>query len=150
MSKALYSDEIYRTLKKDYFARKIFKNVVPFDKLPKRPKFPSAYVINTDKSNEKGEHWLAVYYDQNGYCTFFDSFGINPSFYNLEKFLDLTSKGWTWNKDQLQSFNNFTCGYYCIYFILLMSRNIPIEQIIVDFNLKKFNLNDKKIVNIYS
>ena len=77
--------EITQCLKKDPYAKAIFKQVVPRDKLPNVPRlgYPSAFVINTQPSNMRGEHWLAVYYDKQGFCTFFDSYGMRPSFYNL-------------------------------------------------------------------
>ena len=64
-------------MSKDEYAKKDFKNVLPYDCLPPRPQYPSSYVIYTDPAGEKGEHWLALYYDKNGECTFFDSFGKN-------------------------------------------------------------------------
>ena len=40
------------------------------------PEYPSSFIVNTDTSGEPGTHWL--YYDINGNCTFFDSFGQHP------------------------------------------------------------------------
>jgi hypothetical protein len=67
MVRPLSSLDIFYYLKKDAYSRKIFKNVVARDRLPKKIVYPSANVINTDKSNEPGEHWLAVYYDTSGH-----------------------------------------------------------------------------------
>ena len=98
--------EITQCLKKDPYAKAIFKQVVPRDKLPNVPRlgYPSAFVINTQPSNMRGEHWLAVYYDKQGFCTFFDSYGMRPSFYNLCNFVFQTSRGFEHNTQQLQSY----------------------------------------------
>ena len=66
------SFEIYKIIKNDKFASKNFIGVFARDQLPKKIKFPSSFIINTDKSNEPGEHWLAIFYDINGVCEFFD------------------------------------------------------------------------------
>ena len=74
--KSLSTSDIYKLLSKDEYAKKDFKSVLPYDCLPPRPQYPSSYGIYTDSAGEKGEHWLALYYDKNGECTFFDSFGV--------------------------------------------------------------------------
>ena len=70
--KPLNSIQILNYLKQDDYAKNIFRSVLPRDRLPQNVSFPSAYVINTHTSDKKGEHWLAIYYDKNGLCTFFD------------------------------------------------------------------------------
>jgi hypothetical protein len=63
--------------------------VVSRDDLPlvQNITYPSAYIINTDKSNEPGSHWLAIYYTNTRECYFFDSIGMGPRFYDLTGFL---------------------------------------------------------------
>ena len=51
-------------LKKDPQAKKIFKKVFALDKI-EMPSYPSAYEINSDTSDKKGEHWVAVCFDKN-------------------------------------------------------------------------------------
>jgi hypothetical protein len=54
--------EINRYLKK--FPQ--FKGTYPRDMLPTINRLPACVVINTDPSNEPGEHWVAVFIDRNG------------------------------------------------------------------------------------
>jgi hypothetical protein len=115
------------------------------DRLPKKEVYPSAYVKNTDNSNGPGEHWLAVYYDSSGYCTFFDSFARSPNDFHLDEFLNKTSNGWEQNTMRLQDINSATCGYYCVYFVLLMSRGMLLEDILALFEERNFVVNDLKI-----
>ena len=65
---------------------KIFKKVCPFNQLEK-PVFPSAYIINSDPSNEPREHWIAVYFDKRGQEEYFDSYGLAPAFVGLESYV---------------------------------------------------------------
>src|SRR5689334_20148323 len=116
------SNQIRRELTSDAYSKRYFKGVLARDQLPNKIKKPAAYIINTENSDKKGEHWLALFYDRNCRCDFFDSFGLHPAFYNLEKYLYKTSSTWQYNKNQLQSLESSYCGNYCIYFILLRSR----------------------------
>ena len=148
-SKSLNSLEIYETIIADTYAKQHFKGVVPRDKLPKCVFYPCSFVVNTENSNQSGEHWLAVYYDKKGECTFFDSFGQSPQFYGLDSFLIKTSKSVSYNSQQLQSVFSNTCGYYCIFFILLKSRDLSLHEILNLFSKSNFNINDFYIKNIY-
>ena len=53
------SQQIEGLLKKDPQAKKIFKKVCALDEI-EEPSYPSAYVINSDTSDKKGEHWVVV------------------------------------------------------------------------------------------
>ena len=58
----------------DYLARDdpqlkpVFYGTVACDRLPKTPhkKTPQGYIVNTDPHDQPGQHWLAVWTDQNG------------------------------------------------------------------------------------
>ena len=56
--------QINQIMKKDEFTRKIYLGTLPIDKLPKKIKYPSCLVINNQKSNQPGEHWIAIYFDK--------------------------------------------------------------------------------------
>ena len=118
MEEELNTLQLYNILKRDLCTKKKFLGVFPFDKKPK-PKFPSCFILNTAKSKEDGEHWIAFDYDKNGHCDFFDSYGLHPRFYRLKSFLDKTSKSWSFNTKQFQNFDSKTCGYFCFIFLIL-------------------------------
>ena len=112
---------------------KIFKKVCAFDQLEK-PVFPSAYVINSDPSNEPGEHWIAVYFDKRGRGEYFDSYGLAPAFVGLEFYMDAYSlAGWIYNRKTLQALFSNVCGHYCVYYILFRCRGVPMHTIVSDF-----------------
>jgi hypothetical protein len=133
-------DEISKLLRKDKVANKYFYGVYPIDMLPNINFIPASLVLNTDPSYLPGAHWIAVYIDRNRECFFFDSFGYHPSIYKVEKYLRTISTSITYNKSQIQSLASETCGLYCIYFIILMSRGFDFNYIIDVFPKKNLIL----------
>ena len=85
--------QIKEILLNDKFSKKYFKKVIAIDQLPqsKNKIKNSAYVINTDEHYKEGQHWVAIFYTKSSKCEFFDSFGMGPKFYGLDKFLKKTS-----------------------------------------------------------
>ena len=143
---SLYSTQINDILKDDEFAKTIFKAVLARNELPSKITYPSAYIMNNKKNDHPGEHWVAFFYDDKENVDFFDSFARGPSSYGLTKYLLKTSKSINYNKNRFQSFFSEFCGYHAIYFILLRSRNIPLNLIENFFYEKKdFNINDFRI-----
>lgn len=144
----------YNSIQPDFH----FINCVPADYYVVYPrKFPSnifndykksAIVFNTDKMNEPGSHWIAVFFEvidqENLDIDYFDSTGEEPfdEFYELLK-LSVFNK-WTIhlyiNQKQHQKGNN-ECGIYAMYYILERmkgrSREIITAQRIRDNDVHK-------------
>ena len=148
MSVALDTNQIFDVLNNDEFSSNIFKSVHSIDQLPNNIVYPSAYVINNKGSNHPGEHWLSVYYNNEGEAYFFDSFARGPYTYGLGKFLAKTSTKFKYNTTQIQSIFSEYCGYYCIYFILLCCRGIRPEEFLKFLFNKKLFLNDYRIKHL--
>lgn len=147
-SKILTTKDILKALKCDYYAKNVIVGVLPYDFLPKHPTYPRAYVVNSEPAGKSGEHWFALYYNELGKCSFFDSYGKHPSFFGLDKYIQRTSTSYEFNSVQIQNFMSTTCGYYCIYFVLLKSRRFELIDIINLFDKKNFNINDFLVRNI--
>ena len=110
--------QIKDLLKKDSQAKKIFKKVCALDEI-EVPSYPSAYVINSDTSDKKGEHWVAVYFDKNRRGEYFDSYGLPPAVLALEAYMDHFLLDWIYNCKTIQSLFSNVCGHYCVYLISL-------------------------------
>lgn len=82
--------------------------------------FPAALVINTDKSSGPGEHWVAVYIDENGYGSYFDSYGRQP-LVEIGQFLRKTCRNGFQlvTSMPLQALASIVCGQYCIFYLLM-------------------------------
>ena len=122
------SVQIEKILKSNLQTRNIFLGVFARDELPKLDRFPCCFVINTAKRSHPGKHWLSFYYDKNKVCNFFDSYGNEPSFFNLDKYIYKTSKKLVSNNKAIQSWKSENCGYYCILFIILRSSGHSMKQ----------------------
>ena len=145
MEKGLSTIDLWKILSKDDYSRSCFIGVFPRDRLPMINFYPCAFIINTESSDLPGQHWLGFYYDNEKCCTFFDSFGNSPQKFGLTKFLKKTSLALEFNKHRLQGELSFTCGHFCIFFILLKSRNFSLQEIVDFFDKKNFCLNDFKV-----
>ena len=61
-----------------------------------------------------GEHWLAIYFDDDGKGEFFDSFGRSPGPY-FANYMDKHSSTWIYNDTQLQNLvSSFLWELLCI------------------------------------
>ena len=122
----MISTTVDQVLRKDPETKKTFLGVFARDKLPEKVSFPSCLVFDTDNQNEPGEHWLALHYNNNGFCNFFDSYGQHPSAYKMVSYLNNTSKKWSYNMKTLQGLSTY-CGFYCLFYLLFKSRNKSAE-----------------------
>ena len=56
-----------------------FIGVFARDQLPTKIIWPSSLIVNTDKINESGEHWLGLFFDINGTCNFLTHWGFHQN-----------------------------------------------------------------------
>jgi len=122
------TDEIRRALR----GTKNFDDVYSIDTLPPRPR--GLLVCNTQPSNKPGDHWICIHVDKHADVgEFFDSLGRPPDTV-LKRYMDAACKHWTFNSRQLQSVVSAFCGHYCIYFCVLRSRDITMNEIVASFS----------------
>ena len=117
--------------------RDSFYGVWPSDQLPllKRGfKLPAYFIVNTDPSDQPGEHWLALTLEKGGEATFFDSFGISPDsgFYpqSILKFLNKYSQNIKYHVGQLQDHSSKVCGHHCVYYLYHRARGLSFKQVL--------------------
>lgn len=68
------TQQLHRILTQDKTTRGTFDGVFAEDRLPSCIRRPSSYVVNFDKANQPGSHWIAIYFDGCGNCEYFDSY----------------------------------------------------------------------------
>ena len=110
--KSLSTRDILENVMKDPYAKINFLGVFPRDQLPRITTYPFSLIVNTDKHDEKGEHWLAIYVGKNKNCEFFDSFGFSEKDYGFESYIRTFSRNYSHNKLQMQDISSNACGYY--------------------------------------
>jgi hypothetical protein len=141
----MFSSQIVNALTTDPHVSNCFEGVFPCDKLPQNVDFPSAFVANTDPSNEKGEHWVCYYFDKNGNAEYFDSFGLPPSNCQLYNFFQRNGKLHKYNDVQIQGLTSDSCGQYCIAILANRARGEPLEEIVKRFTGPKPGMYDSLI-----
>jgi len=103
-----------------------FLGVLPCDHLPKSTltKLPAMVLINTHPSGLPGEHWLAIYINEDRVGCFFDSFGNKPDYPGfppiIKNFLNVNSSEVQHSTVQFQDFSSDTCGQLCVFFLYHM------------------------------
>ncbi len=139
--------QLNKILKIDKIAKKKFIGTYPIDLLPDKIKYPSCMIINNKPSNEEGEHWVAVYFNKNKTCDFFDSFGNSPKYFKLYKYLKKYANKIYFNKKKVQSDGSLYCGVYCILFLLFKCRGFGMKNFLNYFKNPIFNdINIKKLL----
>lgn len=121
--------EINRILRQHPVTKNIFKGVFPCDSIPNQINPPFALVCNTDPSTKPGEHWVAMFVTSSGQGEYFDSYGISPLRVEFKTFLQKKCTRFRWNKIRFQSDSTSVCGQYCIFYLLLRSGGLSIEEI---------------------
>ena len=116
--------------------------VISVDQLPANVlQYPHGYIVNTRDSTQPGKHWVAFWFESPGYGQFFDSFGKRPGYYRHEftKFLKENTVNYEWNTKVLQHDDSKTCGLYVLFYILLKSKGITLQQIQQRFTSDRIN-----------
>ena len=130
-----------------------FRGTFARDELPETIPINSGLIANTDTSDKPGTHWVCLYRADNGYCEYFDPFGLSPQYEEFKDFLNRNSKlGFIYNNQQLQCIDCITCGYYCVSFFKYRCKGFSLYQYICSYKSDPY-INEKivrKRVNQYS
>lgn len=126
------SKQLFAILNNDTYVRQSnFLGVFALDLIPfQAVKSPCCFIANNKKSNNSGEHWVAVFKTEDNVGVYFDSMGYSP--YTLPEIADVLEPcdKVIWNEQQLQSHFSTVCGDYCIFFLIHMAKNYSLEIIV--------------------
>jgi hypothetical protein len=92
------------------------------------------FIINTDDSSKLGSHWMAYFISiPNKKIYFYDSLSINggkPIPEQLKEIRGFFGTGYKvyWNRDQDQSNNSGSCGYYALNFLVNMANGMSFRK----------------------
>jgi Adenovirus endoprotease len=138
--------EINSIISKDPVLSKIYLGTFASDQLPFQVfKYPCALIVNTDPSYKPGRHWVALYFDSDRHCDFFDSFGFYPITPSVLTFITNNSIKLRYNNMKLQSVCSTVCGLYCIQFLYRRCRYIFIPQQLKSFDRINHSFNDASV-----
>ena len=114
-----------------------------------------AYVINLDKHENTGTHWVALFVKPK-YTVYFDSFGIEHIPKEINKFIHSKELGSAvGNNDiksnifRIQAYDSIMCRYFCIEFINYMLKGKTLLDYTNLFSPNDFKKNDQVIKRIF-
>lgn len=117
------------------------------DQLPKVKKRPIAFVSNTDKACDRGQHWVSIVLLPNGKGEYFDPLGLPPLYPEFITYLKTNCpKGWLYNRTTIQRPDSKSCGPFCILFIKARHKKISYQKFLNKFS-SRLSLNEKIIKN---
>ena len=109
---------------------------------------PLGMIINTDPLDKPGQHWVALYINENNYAEYFDSFGTKPICCEIQQFLKMNRvKLVSYNKHELQSIFSSNCGAFCILYLKLRCNKFSFKEFVRVFT-KNSILNDAIVVKV--
>ena len=117
------------------------------DKIPPVIKYPSSFVVNTEKESEPGTHWVAVYLTKTT-CYYFDSFGVGVLENDIWNFLKTYYSKVIYSTIQIQHFTSVTCGHFCIGFLKLVNNKKSYMRFIHRFDHFDLIENDNTVIQI--
>ena len=124
---------------------KSFLGVFPCDVQPQLDKRLNKFsiIFNTDKHNEKGEHFIAIYCNRKE-IFYFDSFGKKCKNKYIKKFIKNNTKKrkFVSNSVCIQNKTSLFCGLFSVAFINSKMKKIPFAKFISKFSKQQKGLND--------
>lgn len=141
MNRGLYTDQIDLILRSNARTKHPYEGTFPSDKLETISvhKYPSCYIVNSDKSTKPGRHWLCVYVSSPSRINFFDSYALDlPNYSDIDKFVHrIGGDGatiYSLSGTPLQSDFSDVCGHWCIAFADLLSSGVQFNEFIKIFD----------------
>ena len=127
-----------------------FLGCFPFDSLPPFPTtFPKSMIINTQASNQTGEHWVAlVLTDTN--CYYFDSFALPIIQPNIHMYLQPHYKNICYLDIRIQDITSNYCGAYCVCFVLHVRDDVTYDNFIGHYYSNNLLQNDEILKQDFS
>ena len=107
----------------------IFLGVFAADEIPRNFRKPAILVANNESKEYSGEHWIAIYFGDDGKGEFFDSFGRIPRPY-FASYMYKHSSVWIYNDIQLQNYLSSFCGHYCVLYCCYRSVGLNMTSIV--------------------
>lgn len=143
----LSNREIIKLIKNDFYGKKKFRGQIiarenpDIKKIVKKFKTGDIILLNTDRKDRIGMHWLVVQY-RNDKTIFFDSLGKCPNQYAYPYTVSRRGLPVIRNTHKLQNLNSSYCGYFSVIYALLLARDYTLNEINKFFKQKKLYLNE--------
>lgn len=144
----LRTSDIWQALKKV----KHFVGVFPADRIPEVKEIPASFVVNTDRHDEPGTHWVAIILKPGQKVVYFDPLGFPPLQPQIHDYVTQVGRnGIKYNSVTLQNPDGVACGYYTVSFIKWFSAGKSLSQFVRFFRGRvgeELDANDTKLASL--
>ena len=136
---ALTDQQLSYLAKQDLCLKPVFYETVSCDGLPKSPNKdkPRAYIVNTDPQDQPGQHWIALW-TQNNVCEVMDSYALPLNVYPQAKPLkQWVTKHWKYvvtNGKSLQGLHSQACGHYALMYLKIKTAGGTLQDFVKHFS----------------
>ena len=100
------------------------------------------FIYNLEPSYTSGSHWVATYVKDN-VINYFDSFGL-PPFQEILDHAKARNLTLLHQDQQIQNSYTTTCGFFCLYFLNEMHKNVDYFDLLQVFS---FDTNKNEKIN---
>ena len=126
---------------------KIFKGAFPCNLIPlEKISPPFGLVINTDRDDQPGSHWVAIYVTRSGHGEYFDSFAFPPTVKEISDFLAKQDTCFCCSRVVIQHPASVACGHFAVGFLYARFSGVTFEDYISTFETDDLWKNDNVIL----
>ena len=145
---SMFGFELQEFMLKDPRIRQYYGGVIALDEIPKEKVLnQTVYIVNTDPSYKKGQHWILVWY--HAIPKYFDPLAhfLPPQ---IQESLFLNGAAFYRSTHQVQPSSSLKCGEYCLFYAYYRARGCTMEEILQKFYPSRLKFNDLKVTAFYN
>ena len=104
-------------------------------------------IFNESRHDEEGSHFVAIFANKNE-IYYYDSLGLKCENKYILTFLKTSGRKIKENNIQIQSYDSIFCGYFCLSFVIYMTKQYNYKEYFKIFCKNNLKLNDKIAVEL--
>ena len=146
---ALTTSQLNQLVNNDPCLKPFYYDTLACDEMPKRPSKnkPQAYIVNTDRKGQPGQHWIALWTHHN-VCEIMDSYALPLDHYEALPLKHWVETHWKYsvtNGRSLQAVPTQSCGHYCFIYLQEKARGRSLQDFLNMFSKHDYIANDHKV-----
>ena len=135
-----------KCFKRCLVTKQYYKGIYAIDTIPFNSIYPSFIVVNTAPSTSNGEHWIVLFFINEGLIEIFDSLGQSPYAYGIHFKRYIESKKhikFVYTNKRFQSLKSNVCGAHCLFFgYKKCQKKLALSTLVNRYYLNDTNYND--------
>ena len=126
---------------------KNFCDVYSVDNMKDPMSYPAYLIVNFSPSFSRGTHFIAIIFDEEKNCTYFDPLGLRTAPKQIEDFMKKNSKNVEKIHHPIQNPFSGYCGFYCMMVIMIHANKMYISSTLYNFPLMSLK-NDELCISV--